>query len=285
MVSFDPITDANQNADRYSRRVKTAFDERKMVDPEFSSIHMDRGDKPMANHWATIQQSCNKWHRIQEEVIACPESGANVERQMVRMFDMYRPNNNDAEFKFLHVFTRIESCEKWTGVQLALAKAKDGVYNLDAPVLGRRNGALMAIRKPRSHSAMREEKSEARWSALMAKKDIKLDLLRANVTAKKRNGNLAYLMGADMATMDPHVNAWTLRPRAAPPGSRLPPPPVCATSGRRTADRSPCPASSSRRHHREWSPGGRIRPVPPISTRFASLPRPELLRRLPPAPP
>ncbi|KAE8804296.1 putative methionyl-tRNA synthetase [Hordeum vulgare] len=43
----------------------------------------------------------------------------------------------DADFKFLHVFTKIESCEKWAVVRLALAKAKDDVYNPDTPVSGR----------------------------------------------------------------------------------------------------------------------------------------------------
>ena len=53
--------------------------------------------------------------------------------QMVRMFDMFRQDNIDQEFKFLHVFTKIESCEKWTECRLALAKAKEGIYNPNAP--------------------------------------------------------------------------------------------------------------------------------------------------------
>ena len=35
--------------------------------------------------------------------------------QMVWMFTMYRQDNNDQEFMFLHILTRIEKCEKWTG--------------------------------------------------------------------------------------------------------------------------------------------------------------------------
>ncbi|KAE8795055.1 putative methionyl-tRNA synthetase [Hordeum vulgare] len=85
---------------------------------------MERGDKAMSNHWASIQLTCNKWHGIQEEVMACPESGVNVERL---------ESSTDTDIKFLHMFTRIESCEKWAKVWLALAKAKDGVYNPDAP--------------------------------------------------------------------------------------------------------------------------------------------------------
>ncbi|KAE8811380.1 putative methionyl-tRNA synthetase [Hordeum vulgare] len=41
--------DPNQNNDTYWGRIKTAFDERKMVDPDFSSIHMDRDEKAMEN--------------------------------------------------------------------------------------------------------------------------------------------------------------------------------------------------------------------------------------------
>ncbi|KAE8774055.1 putative methionyl-tRNA synthetase [Hordeum vulgare] len=81
-VSIDPITGANQNTDTYWRRIKTTFDERKLVDSEFAGIHMQRGDKAMSNHRASIQLACHKWHGIQEEVMARPESGANIERQV-----------------------------------------------------------------------------------------------------------------------------------------------------------------------------------------------------------
>ncbi|KAE8808279.1 putative methionyl-tRNA synthetase [Hordeum vulgare] len=91
---------------------------------------MEQGDKAMSNYWASIQLTCNKWHEIQEEVMARPKSSANIKRQMVRMFKMFRRDNDtDADFKFFHVFTRIESCEKRAAVRLAPAKAKDDVYN------------------------------------------------------------------------------------------------------------------------------------------------------------
>ncbi|KAE8796288.1 putative methionyl-tRNA synthetase [Hordeum vulgare] len=78
-VSINPTTDTNQNSDTYWGRIKTAFDERKLVDPDFANIHMDRGEKAMSNRRSTIQTACNKWHGIVEEVDALPESGAIVE--------------------------------------------------------------------------------------------------------------------------------------------------------------------------------------------------------------
>jgi hypothetical protein len=41
-VSIDPISDANQNYGTYWERVKVVFDERKLFDPEFNKVHMDR---------------------------------------------------------------------------------------------------------------------------------------------------------------------------------------------------------------------------------------------------
>ncbi|KAE8783912.1 putative methionyl-tRNA synthetase [Hordeum vulgare] len=49
-VSMDPISGTNQNTNTYWRRIKMVFDERKLADPEFSSIHRERDDKAMSNH-------------------------------------------------------------------------------------------------------------------------------------------------------------------------------------------------------------------------------------------
>nr|XP_020163063.2 uncharacterized protein LOC109748447 [Aegilops tauschii subsp. strangulata] len=209
------------NADTYWECIKSEFDERKLVDPYFATIHMQRGSKAMSNHWAIIQMACNKWHGIVEEIAARLESGANVEGQ---------DNNTDQEFKYLHVFSRIEKCEKWADVRRTLAKAKE-TYKPDAPTPGAADGrpdgnkrAKMAkdaapaterlhasieqcIADAKNHVAQREEKSEARWSVLMTNNAVKLDLLRTNVVAKKWNTNLAFMMGADMSTMDEQVNA------------------------------------------------------------------------------
>ncbi|KAE8821629.1 putative methionyl-tRNA synthetase [Hordeum vulgare] len=94
----------------------------------------------MSNHWSMIHTACNKWHGIVEEVAARPESGANVKGHMVWMFAMYRADNEDQEFKFLQVFTRIESCQKWREIRLALDKAKE-TYNPDAPTRLRQKDA------------------------------------------------------------------------------------------------------------------------------------------------
>jgi hypothetical protein len=81
-ISLDPIVGANQALDNYWKRVKTAYDERRMIDPDFASCVTERGQKAMANHWAHIQAQCNKWHGIQQEVTNRPQSGANREMEV-----------------------------------------------------------------------------------------------------------------------------------------------------------------------------------------------------------
>ena len=82
VTSCDAIIGANQAMDNYWKRVKTEFDERWMIDPDFASCVVDRGQKAMANHWQNIQTACNKWHGIQEEVAHRPKRGANREMEV-----------------------------------------------------------------------------------------------------------------------------------------------------------------------------------------------------------
>ncbi|KAE8804961.1 putative methionyl-tRNA synthetase [Hordeum vulgare] len=180
----------------YWGRIKAAFDEPKLVGTDFANIHMDLGDKALANHWAMVQTVCNKWHGIVAEVAARTESDANVKGQ---------------------VWT-IESCENWRKVRLAFTKAKD-TYNMNAPTPVAAEGRPDDIKKAKaerdaepvaewlqssieqciadakSNAAKMEEKSDARWSALMTNQHVKLNLLRTNVVAKKRNTDLTFLRG------------------------------------------------------------------------------------------
>jgi hypothetical protein len=80
---MNDITGANQNFDTYWQRVKTAFDERKLIDPYFNKTVMVRGEKAMATHWGIMQAACNKWHGIQEEIADRPISGADFETKVL----------------------------------------------------------------------------------------------------------------------------------------------------------------------------------------------------------
>jgi hypothetical protein len=56
-------------------------------------------------------------------------------------------------------------------------------------------------------AASREEKADARWSAFLEKQEVKIGLLNANVTVKKREKDLVLLV-ADTATMDSETRVW-----------------------------------------------------------------------------
>ncbi|CAM0874586.1 unnamed protein product [Alopecurus aequalis] len=168
----------------------------KLVDPEYAGLHTDRGEKAMANHWAVIQQACNKWHDIQEEVAARPVSGANIERRLSP--GTRRPSTT-------------RTCLS-SGRPIGNKKAK--AARDMAPAAERLPSSIdQYIADAKSDTVVREEKSEARWTALMKKQDAKLDLLRTNVAAKKRNNDVAFQMGADTAAMDPLVRAWFMEER------------------------------------------------------------------------
>ena len=209
------------------------------------------------------------------------------------MFTLYRWSNSDAEFKYLHVYKRIDKCEKWAEVRRTLDKAKE-TYKPDAPTPGasegRPNGkgakkgkhadaATARVQESIEHcladaqarAVLREEKTEARWSALMSSSAVKLDLLQTNFVAKKRNTDLAFLLGgADMLqSTDEAVKAWYRAhvglildqlPSTTPPTPTPTPPPPSpsddAAETPRSTEATPTPPST------ETPPSPRT-PTPP----------------------
>ena len=193
------------------------------------------------------------------------------------MFALYRQSNSDAEFKYLHVYKRIDKCEKWAEVRRTLDKAKE-TYKPDAPTPGASEGrpdgnkgakkgkhadaATARVQESIEHcladaqarAVLREEKTEARWSALMSSSAVKLDLLRTNVAAKKRNTDLAFLLGgADMLqSTDEAVKAWYLAERglilnqllSTEPPSPPPSPRDDASTTPSTTEAAPTPPSA-----------------------------------------
>ena len=119
----------------------------------------------------------------------------------------------------------------------------------------------------RVQESMQEEETKGRWSALMTSNAVKLDLLRTNVAAKKRNTDLAFLMGGvDMSAMDEQVKAWYLAERglilnqmpstAAPTPTTPPSPSDDASTTPSSTEAMPTPPST------ETPPSPRM-PTPP----------------------
>jgi hypothetical protein len=158
---------------------------------------------------------------------------------MLKMFKMYRADNEDVEFKFIHVFKRIEKCDKWALVRASLGKEKDVAFDPTAPLPAAGQGCpKMGNKKAKQvredASAMeqlqssiekcianvatndtmreekevaREEKFDARWDKMFEKQEVKIDLLKTNVVAIKRKEDLA-LLTTDTSSMCTEVKAW-----------------------------------------------------------------------------
>lgn len=93
-----------------------------------------------------IQRACNKWHGIQEEVRRQPASGSSAHDQMVAMFPAFREDNDSADFKFIHVFARIETCDKWTETRNGFTKF--GTYDSKAAPLAAAEGRPIGHEAP-----------------------------------------------------------------------------------------------------------------------------------------
>jgi hypothetical protein len=161
---------------------------------------------------------------------------------MRAMITAYREDNNDIEFKFIHVFARIETCDKWSEMRSALSKGKfdpdaaPALTSDDRPMGAKRAKALRdaapGIKKlhssimacmadAASHAAERAEQAAkmeqvaaVRWALVIERQDAKLELIKANVAAKKRREDLSILM-VDTAGMDDDVREWWKAQRTA----------------------------------------------------------------------
>jgi hypothetical protein len=158
---------------------------------------------------------------------------------MLKMFKMYRDDNKDIEFKFIHAFKRIEKCDKWAVVRASLGKGKDFAFDPTAPLptagqgrteMGNKKakqaredvstmerlqssikkciaGVATTNTAREEKEAAREVKFNARWATIFEKQEVKISLLKTNVTAIKRKEDLA-LLTADTSSMCDEVKAW-----------------------------------------------------------------------------
>ncbi|XBH70195.1 hypothetical protein VPH35_097910 [Triticum aestivum] len=237
VICLDPTTGTTRASTRIGSASRSSSTSANSSTPTSKAFTCSAGRRQWRTIGGLIQTACNKWHGIVEEIAARLKSGASIKDQLVRMFAMFRQDSSNQHFKYLHVFKRIQKCEKWADTRRTLAKAKE-TYKPDTPTPGAADGrpdgnkgakkgkhaesATARVQESIEHciadaqtrAAQREEKTEARWSALMTNNAVKLDLLRTNVAAKKRNTDLAFLMGGvDMSAMDEQVKAWYLAER------------------------------------------------------------------------
>jgi hypothetical protein len=169
---------------------------------------------------------------------------------MRRAFDMYGDDIDGQTFKYLNVFARIETCEKWAEVRQNLSKNKDEQYNPDAPAAAASTGRpklgqkkLKELKKSghpadrlqasfdkcwadaRAHAAGRDTKYDARWKEMVVNQGARIALLKTTSAAKKRNTDLVFLIGGNDAVMDEETRAWYDAHRQAilrPPASSSP---------------------------------------------------------------
>jgi hypothetical protein len=122
---------------------------------------------------------------------------------MRRAFDMYGDDTDGQTFKYLNVFARIETYEKWAEVCRNLSKNQDEQYNPDAlaaaastgcPELGEKK--LKELKKSghpadrlqasfdkcwadaRAHATGRDTKYDTRWKEMLANQGARIALLK-----------------------------------------------------------------------------------------------------------
>jgi hypothetical protein len=60
----------------------------------------------------------------------------------------------------------------------------------------------------RAHNTGRDSKYDARWKEMLANQSAQIALLKTTSAAKKRNTDLAFLIGGNDAAMDEETRAW-----------------------------------------------------------------------------
>jgi hypothetical protein len=69
----------------------------------------------------------------------------------------------------------------------------------------------------RAHAVGRDNKYDARWKEMLANQGIRIALLKATSAAKKRNTDLAFLIGGNGAAMNEEMRAWYDAHHVTPP--------------------------------------------------------------------
>jgi hypothetical protein len=152
------------------------------------------------------------------------------------MVTAYREDNDDVKFKLVHVFAQIETCDKWTKVRTVLAKAiasfdpnvvatpaavgrpvgnnKANAMRDATPAIKKLHSSILAcIADAAAHATTRakqaakmEEVVLTRRASVMERQDIKLEIINANIVAKKRKEDLAIML-VNTNGMDDDVKA------------------------------------------------------------------------------
>jgi hypothetical protein len=60
----------------------------------------------------------------------------------------------------------------------------------------------------RAHAAERDDKYDVRWKEMLANQGVRIALLKATSTAKKRNTDLAFLISSNNGKMEKETRAW-----------------------------------------------------------------------------
>jgi hypothetical protein len=100
----------------------------------------------------------------------------------------------------------------------------------------------------RAHAAGRDDKHDVRWKAMLANQGVRIALLKETAAAKKRNTDLAFLIGGNDANMDEETRTWYDAHREDiiwPPSSALSSPSTSTSSAATPAANDASPPDST----------------------------------------